>query len=67
MQDAACESTNDCALGHVCYGYQDNPFTCKERCDDDSECTSGHKCKPVVRLGKKRVKPMTVCVREQEL
>ncbi|MBN2340361.1 MAG: hypothetical protein JXX29_00265 [Deltaproteobacteria bacterium] len=67
LQDAPCEATTECASGHVCIPFKDHPYTCKEHCKTDDECAEGYKCKPVVRFGKKRVKPMTVCVSETEL
>jgi hypothetical protein len=67
IQDDACTATEECVEGHVCYQYATNPFSCKKRCKDDDECGNGHQCKPVVRFGKKRVKPMKVCVAKSEL
>lgn len=67
IQDESCTGTEECADGYVCYQYATNPFSCKKRCTDDEECGNGHQCKSVVRFGKKRVKPMKVCVANNEL
>ncbi|MBN2715631.1 MAG: hypothetical protein JXX14_07225 [Deltaproteobacteria bacterium] len=67
VQDEACTESKECADGHVCYQYSTNPFSCKKRCKTDDECGRGHTCKAVVRFGKKRVKPMKVCVSNNEI
>ena len=67
VQDDPCTGTQECAEGHVCYQYATNPFGCKMRCKEDDECGSGYTCKSVVRFGKKKVKPLKVCVANSEL
>ena len=67
IQDESCTGTEECAEGHICYQYASNPFSCKKRCKSDDECGSGHTCKSAVRFGKKRVKPIKVCVANKEL
>ena len=67
IQDDSCAGTEDCADHHVCYQYSTYPFTCKKRCKSDDDCGYNHSCKNVVRFGKKRVKPMKVCVANSEL
>ncbi|MBN2529759.1 MAG: hypothetical protein JXR76_25435 [Deltaproteobacteria bacterium] len=67
IQDEPCVGNEECATGYVCYQYATNPFSCKERCKEDDDCGERHTCKAVVRFGKKRVKPMKVCVANREL
>ena len=67
VQDDACAATEECVEGHVCYQYATHPFSCKKRCSDNDGCGKGHQCKSVVTFGKKRVKPMKVCVANSEL
>lgn len=67
IQDESCKGTEDCADNHVCYQYGTNPFSCKKHCKSDDDCSDTHTCHAVVRFGKKRVKPMKVCVAKSEM
>lgn len=65
-QGDACEKSDDCLSGHICYQYRDNPFECMELCKTDDDCADGFSCTSVSRTNKRRVKVKNVCTEQQK-
>jgi hypothetical protein len=64
----ACESTQDCKSGSVCFAYGTDRRRCLATCAGDDACDPGHTCVSTAeRAGRKSTRVRRICVEDAKV
>ena len=63
----ACEHTEECAKGTICFEYGNDGHRCMKRCSKSNPCETGYTCMSGAASKRKGIRVLEICVPNNEL